>query len=296
MNIEQLKYSKLKNEQKKAFFSYRSLYKKGLLNLDLLSKTIVSMANAIGGDVFIGIDIEKTKFKGFEIEPNNFPSIEILGNLIQEQISPELDNLIIEDLESVIYIKVPHSPQKPHMLPNYKYYKRVLSKNQLLEEFEIRQLYRFVLKSDLQIISLSNLQGIPLMSNGLIETMKFYPRVHIQNLGQKIERNYKLKIAIPSFLVDESFTVLHKYLLGYEKDRNIYSIPATEPLFQDESKIMLELVLKLNSDNYSKFLESEIEIELYSTEKVHQQVYACKEWMHYKGELPSIEKFTKRIR
>ena len=259
MIVEQLKYSKLKNAQKKAYFSYDNIYNKGNLKLDLLSKTIAAMANAIGGEVFIGLNIEESKFLGFETQAQGFPSIEVIKTLILESIQPQIDNLLVETLESGILIKVPDSLNKPHILPNYKYYKRVLSKNQLLEEFEIRQLYQATLKSDLQIISLSNLQGIPFMSNGLFETMKFYPRVHVQNLGQRIEKDYKLKIAIPSFLVDESFTLLHKYLLGYEKDRNIYSIPATETLFQNESKIMLELVLKLNSENYqvSKILLKE---------------------------------------
>ena len=295
MNIECLKFSKLKNDQRKAFFSYQSLFKEEELKLDLLAKVIASMANAVGGEVFIGIDIYKAKFNGFGNKPNNFPSNKILTELIQTQISPQLNQIIIEDLESALYVKVLESNTKPHMLPNYKYYKRILSKNQLLEEFEIRQLYRASLKSDLQIISLSNLQGIPSMSGGLYQAMKFYPRVHIQNVGQRLEKDYKLKIAIPSFLVDPSFTLLHKYLLGYEKDTNIYSIPSTEPLYQDESKIMLELVLKLDADNYSKFLDAKIKIMLYSSEKLEEQTYMCKEWLHYKGDLPSIEKFTQRI-
>jgi hypothetical protein len=180
------------------------------------------------------------------------------------------------------------------MFENYKYYKRVLSKNVLMEEFEIRQLYQISKKSDLQIISISNLQGIPHMSGGLYSSMKFYPRVHIQNLGQRLEDIYKLELALPSALVDESFSVLHKYLKGYEKDKNIYSIPSTEPLFQNEIKTMIELVLKVDTHNFDTFLKSEINLKLYSSEQVHEQNYWCREWFHYQGSLPQIESFTKK--
>ena len=295
MNKELVQIASLKNGQKKAFFSFDKLIKDSELSLDHLCKTICSMSNAIGGEIFIGLKIEKSKFVAWEEKAEMFPSEEVFLSLIQEQIQPHIKNLKIEEFGDGFKISVPNSLQKPHISPNYKYYKRVLSKNQVMEEFEIRQLYQSSLKSDLQIISITNLQGIPLLSNGLFETMKFYPRIHIQNLGQRIEEQYKLEIAIPSFLVDETFTVLHKYLKGYEKDKNLYSIPATETLFQNESKTILELVLKINSQNYSRFLDSEIELKLFSSEKVHEQIYRCSEWFHYKGNLPQIENFTKRL-
>jgi hypothetical protein len=253
------------------------------------------MANAVGGDVFIGLNVEKAKFVGFEKQPLNFPPENILLSLIQEQIQPRIDQLKIEKLESALHFTVPDSHRKPHIFSNYKYYKRILSKNQLMEEFEIRSLYQQVAKSSLRILNLSKLQGIPLMNSGKFEEMKFYPRIHIQNIGQRIEKYYKLEIAIPSSLIDESFTVLHKYLKGYNLDQNIYSIPSTEPLFQMESKTVIELVIKLNAHNYSSFKESSIDLKLYSTEGVHEQTYKLSDWLHYKGQQPQIESFVKKI-
>jgi hypothetical protein len=296
MNIEYLQQSVLKNGQEKAFFTYDKLFDKEIVKLDALSKTISAMANAIGGIVYIGLEIKKSRFVAFETAPKGWPSSETLLLLLKDEIQPKINNLKIEKLESAFVITIPDSLQKPHISPNYKFYKRVLSKNQVMEEFEIRQIYQSTLKSDLQIISMTNLQGIPLMSDGLFETMKFYPRIHISNLGQRIEEKYKLEISIPSFLVDETFTVLHKYLKGYKKDKNIYSIPATEPLFQNENKTVIELVLKLNSENYTRFVDSEIELRLFSSEKVHEQTYKCADWFNYKGNLPQLNHFTKKLK
>lgn len=296
MNKDYIRNANLRNGQKRAFFSYADLYKKSELSLTNLATTISAMANTIGGEILVGIEIKNGKLISWEDKPAQFPSVDTFLELLEDYFLPQISNLKISCEDSALFIEVPGSRQKPHMFLNYKFYKRLLSKNQVMEEFELRQLYQSTLKPDLQIVSLSNLQGIPLMSGGLFETMKFYPRIQIQNVGQKLEKHYKLEISLPSFLVDETFTVLHKYLKGYGKETNIYSIPSTEPLFQNESKTLLELVLILNGENYAKFLDSEIELKLYSTEKVHELTYPCVDWLHYKGNLPKIESFTKKLK
>lgn len=305
--LERLQFGKLQNSQKQAFFTYAQVFKgaafsKAALNIEPLARTVAAMANAIGGEVFLGFKLEKSKIKDWEAAPSEWPSDDLLLELIQEQIQPAIKGLKIERIESprdsntsIAQIIVPESRNKAHMSSNYKFYKRVLAKNQLLEEFEIRQLYQTAARSDLKIFALSNLQGIPLLSSGLFETLKFYPRIHIQNEGEKIEKDYKLELQIPSALIDESFTVLHQYLKGYEKDKNVYSIPGTEALFQSEAKIMIELVLKINADNYQAFLDSELILKLYSTEQLHEKHYRLSDWFHYKGKLPLKENFVKRL-
>ena len=295
MDKNSLQYIKLKNGQQKAFFSYSQIYDNALFKLDNLCKTILAMANSIGGEIFIGIKTEKFKFIGFQEQAQGFPQKEVFLSLIQEQIQPRIENLSIESLETALVISVPNSAQKPHIYSNYKFYKRVLSKNQVMEEFEIRQLYQQSAKSDLKIINLSKLQGVPLMNSGKFQELKFYPQIHIRNWGQKIEEHYKLEIAIPSALVDENFTILHKYLKGYDLNKNIYSIPATEALFQQESKTIIELVIKVNADNYSIFRDAYMELKLYYTEGIHEQTYKLSEWFHYKGKLPKLESFVKKI-
>lgn len=295
MNKETLQYSTLKSGQKKAFFSFDKIRKNSELQIDNLCKTISAMANAIGGEIFIGIEIEKTKFIAWEKKPTDFPSAEILLSLIQEQIQPIINNLKIDNLEDGFYISVPNSRQKPHISLNYKYYKRVLSKNQVMEEFEVRHLYHSSAKSSLKILDLTALQGVPIMVSGKFEEMKFYPRIHIQNLGQKMEKYYKLELSIPSNLVDPNFTVLHKYLKGYDLNTNIYSIPSSEPLFQMETKTVVELVIKVNANNYTTFTDSSIGLKLYSTEGIHEQDYRLSDWLHYKGQLPQLNSFVKKI-
>lgn len=292
---EQFKFESLKNDQKRAFFSFEKLLKKSILQTENLSKTAAAMANALGGEIYIGLKIEKGKFTGFEQKNDLFPNPELLIKLINQTIEPPIVNLKIEAIGEGFLISIPNSNQKPHRSENYKYYKRILSKNTVMEEFEVRQLYQSAAKSSLKITGLTNLQGIPLMSGGMFEELKFYPRIHIQNLGQKMERFYKLEMAIPSDLVDENFTVLHQYLKGYEQNKNVYSIPSNEVLFQMESKIILELVLKINARNLSHFLNSSIDLKLYSTEQVHEQEYICSEWFHYKGKSLVAEQFVKKL-
>jgi len=295
MDVKQFEYLKLKKGQQKAFFSYDQIFKNSTVHLDALVKTVSAMANAIGGDIFVGFNIQKSKFMGFEKKPSQFPSLSVFLSLIQEELQPKISPLLVGIVEDGFIIKVPNSNLKPHISPNYKYYKRLLSKNLLMEEFEIRQLYQASAKSLLKILDLSQLQGIPLMIAGKFEEMKFYPRIHIQNLGQRIEKDYKLEIGIPAALVDENFTLLHKYLKGFKLNKNIYSIPSSEPLFQDEIKIVIELVLKVNHANYKQFSESSLDLKLYSTEGIHELSYKISDWFHYKGNLPLQESFVKKI-
>ncbi len=285
----------IKQGQKRAFFSYKQLFKGDNFEVSDLSKTISAMANTVGGKIWIGIKSEKNKAINTESKLSKIPNIESIKEHIQSLLMPEIPQLFISEQDDILSIEVGESDIKPHMFSNYKYYKRLRSKNVVMEEFEIRQLYQNASKANLQMIGLTNLQGVPTMSDGLFDTMKFYPRVHIQNLGQKSETLYKLEMKIPSALIDENFTVLHSYLKGYEADCNIYSISGKDTLFQGESRIMAELVLKLNAENYSVFEQSKLIFNLYSQEKVHCKEFACKEWFHYQGKVPEEKTFSKKL-
>jgi len=60
MDVKQFEYLKLKKGQQKAFFSYDQIFKNSTVHLDALVKTVSAMANAIGGDIFVGFNIQKS--------------------------------------------------------------------------------------------------------------------------------------------------------------------------------------------------------------------------------------------
>ncbi len=293
--LENLKYQILKEGQSLAFLSYSKLFKNEALDVQELAKTASAMANAIGGKIYIGLELKNGQVKGYEATPVGFPTPETLEAILKSQLSPRLESISISQENSVLIVEVSESNSKPHMFSNYRYYQRVKSKNLVLEEFQIRQLYKSQHTSDVQIVGFTNLQGIPNMSGGLFSSMKFYPRIHISNTGQKIERVFKLEIKIPSALIDESFEFLHKYLKGYEGSCNLYSIPSSEPLFQGENRIMIELALKLEDDNYEVFEKESLVFRLFSSEKVHTREMLCSEWLHYKGKCPEKINFVKKL-
>ena len=298
MNIlsEKIYPEQIKNNYKTAVFSIQKFKQNKVKYIEQIAKTITAMTNSVGGNVFIGILLKKGKIQEIENIPQQLLDSTRLTKQISEYISPEVFELNISTPsfmeKEIIHIQIPNSTQKPHMFSDYKYYKRVLSKNQILEEYEIRQLYQSLSKADLQIVGMTNLQGIPNISNNAFDKIKFYPRIHIANKGRGIERNYKLELHIPSAIIDENFTVLHKYLKGYKKNKNIYAIPSTEPLFQEESKTLIELSLKLNIENYELFKNEKITLILYTTNKTHRIEYTLIDSFHYKGRFPNISEFT----
>ena len=300
MNIlnEKIYPEQIKNNYKTAVFSIQKFTQNKTKYLEQIAKTVSAMANAIGGNIFVGILLKKGKIQDVEVIPSILLDINFLLKNIYEYISPEIPNINISLVpfmeKEIIRIQVPNSLQKPHMFSDYRYYKRVLSKNQLLEEYEIRQMYQSLSRPDLQILGMTNLQGIPNVSDNAFNKIKFYPRIHIANNGRGIEKNYKLELHIPSAIIDENFTLLHKYLKGYKKNKNIYSIPGTEPLFQEESKTLIELSLKLTADNHDLFKKEKIELILYTTHKTHRIEYTLIDTFHYKGRFPEINEFTKK--
>jgi len=285
----------LKLSQRVDWRSYNDIFRSRQLNIDDLAKRVAAMANTVGGIIYIGIQVKKTQVVTFEPIPEACPTPQELAHQINQLIEPPISNLNLYFIDSTLVVEVPQSPIRPHQSDNYRYYKRVGTKIMGMEEFEIRNLYFESQQSKLQIVGITNLQGIPMMSGGFFEQLKFYPRIHIQNMGGQLERFYKVEIGIPSALVDETFTVLHKYLKGYEKDKNIYAIKGEDPLFQGEYKTLIELVIKLDNSNYQVFIESEIEINLYSSRQVHRQTYACSEWFHYQGQIPLQSAFVKKL-
>jgi len=293
---EKIYPEQIKNNYKTAVFSIQKFIENKTKFVEQIAKTTTAMANAIGGNIFIGVLLKRGKIQEVENIPQQLLDLTRLTKKINEYISPEIPELNISILpfmeKEIIHIQIPNSVQKPHMFSDYKYYKRVLSKNQILEEYEIRQLYQSLSKADLQIVGMTNLQGIPNISNNAFDKIKFYPRIHIANKGRGIEENYKLELHIPSAIIDENFTILHKYLKGYKKNKNIYAIPSTEPLFQEESKTLIELSLKLNIENYELFKNEKITLILYTTNKTHRIEYTLIDSFHYKGRFPNISEFT----
>jgi hypothetical protein len=297
---EKIYTEQIKNNYKTAVFSTQKYTQKYTQNknkyIEQIAKTTLAIANATGGNIFIGVLLKKGKVQNVEDIPSALLNLAYLKKILYEHISPEIPNINISKIpfmgKEIIRIQIPNSTEKPHMFSDYKYYKRVLSKNQILEEYEIRQMYQSLSKADLQILGMTNLQGIPNMSNNVFEKIKFYPRIHIANNGQAIEKDYKLELHIPSDIIDENFTILHKYLKGYKNNKNIYAITGTEPLFQKESKTLIELSLKLNTDNYELFKKEKIELILYTAQKTHRIEYTLVDTFHYKGKFPNIKEFV----
>ncbi|MBN2669765.1 MAG: ATP-binding protein [Bacteroidales bacterium] len=295
MTSDYIKSHRLKNNLREVYYSYKQVFKNQEWQIGILSQTVSAMANSVGGTILIGAQTKGGRWTAWESKPSAIGLLSSLEDLIQKNISPAVPMLKTIEIEDAILIQVPESTQKAHMCSNVKFYKRSGAKNIVMEEYEIRTLYQKQKTSDLQIVQLTQLNGVPQMMNGLFDQIKFYPRIIVQNIGQKLERWYKLEIRIPSAIVDESFSVLHKYLTGYEQDANIYTIPSQSPIFQNESISLVELVIKLNAENYMDFINGTIHARLYSSEQVHEQFYDCKDWFHYQGQLPPVQAFAKKL-
>ena len=126
-----------------------------------LSKDVSSFANSAGGIIIYGITennhvAESPSF----IDGNKFTK-EWIEQVIHSNIHRKVDGILIipvrfnNDASKTVYvIKIPESSQAPHMASDNRYYTRNNFESVPMEEYEVRNLYNRLQKTDLSIIDL----------------------------------------------------------------------------------------------------------------------------------------------
>lgn len=264
--------NKLPESHKVAFKRPREYGLPGKPNYEKLVKSVAAMANADGGILIIGIKSARGKANQFEpITPAMFQTDNLQFQL-ETLIAPKIEGLIVEQAEcqggAVVMIKVPNDGNAPFMAADKRFYKRVEIKEILLEEYEIRRMYRLNKHAEIELFGVMNTQGVPLLEGGKYVKVNFYPKFLVKNISEVIERDYKVELYIPSALHNPNFSVLQNYFNRLEDQYNVFQAVGKDPLFQDELSAVMEANIFVNADNYEIFAEDEIIIKLFYSQGV----------------------------
>lgn len=257
---------------------------------------ISAMANTQGGTIFIGIVAARKIAK--QLTPiQNQKACQWLHILCETAIFPEIPNVSIEKIavsenDYIIGIHIPKSSKAPHQSCNYHYYKRVENKQLLMEEYEIRNAYQRGNRSEIELYSILNTNGIPITAGGKFNYINFYPRFSVKNTSACVERFFKVEISIPTALVNANFDSLQNHFSRFENGCSIFSIFHKSPLFQNELASVAEAHLILNAQNYSAFADGEISITLFFSTGTHARTYQCKELLLFKNKQIEYSDFT----
>ncbi|MGE5445954.1 MAG: helix-turn-helix domain-containing protein [Ignavibacteriales bacterium] len=266
-----------------------------------LAKDVSSFANSEGGIIVYGIRENNHVAESLSfIDGSNFTK-EWIEQVIHSNIHRKIDGVLIipvrfeNDVSKTVYvIKIPESNQAPHMTSDKRYYRRYNFESVPMEEYEVRNLYNRLQKTDLSIVNLSCQNRGYAGGRGNYKYIFFEINVLVKNESNSIEDRYKLEIKIPNFLLQNALqSVNEKIFLNQNTgSHSIFSIPNESPLFQDAQtsiRLVSIRVTKRTFDNPENFI---IKTKLYFSNGIKSKEFDLLEVLQINGEKLAREIFS----
>lgn len=246
------------------------------------SRMVSACANAGGGNFFFG---GKAKGKHFlEIHPVNVSDSQYLEHQISQNVFPEIPGLTVRFFpmenskeSGIIHLYIPDSPRKPFMASDFRYYMRTGLREQVMEEYQVRTLYKATACAEMELAGIINTNGIPEYSEGVLTEVRFYPKFLIRNNGNAPTGVYKFELYIPSDLHDTSFTALQNYFNRLDGVHTVFSFPSRSTVFQGETMAVAEAKISVTPENIASYSKNELKIILYSGEGVQHYDFKLSE-------------------
>ena len=224
-----------------------------------ISKDVSAFANSDGGLIFYGINEENHVATGTYFVDGNKYNKEWLENKITSNIQQRIQNLLIipvrfdNDIMKTVYVvKIPKSPNSPHLNGDNKYYRRFNFKSVPMEEYEVRDSYLRVSASMVKIDSFI----VQLVNTHNINRYEFKIEVLITNTGNNVAEKYKVA-AIINTTVPAELSATNPYSLTNNfEDGRILSTNVVPAIFPSEKLNILTFNLAVRNENISKFTET----------------------------------------
>ena len=208
-----------------------------------ITKDISAFANSDGGIIIYGISESNHVANEFSFIDGDEFTKEWLEHVINSGIQQKIENVIIYPIrkeggikKTIYVVEIPESNDSPHMAKDKRYYKRYNFESVPMEEYEVRRLFLKENKTNLEIGK--EVIGVITHNDNPDEIIGVSFGIKIKNIGNTIEKNYKLQIELPAIKYlpmncDELMTSTNS-----TKTHMIYSTSNTSPLFQNEEIII----------------------------------------------------------
>ncbi len=260
-----------------------------------LARVVSALANQGNCTIYCGVVCRRGRAVEIQAIETNKTDGWMLHE-IQACIKPKVRNLKLISITTpdggVVYkIEIPEHNSAPHMWTDLRYYRWYKRKPIALEEHEIRLLYGASATPDVEYIGLYNTNGLPVLTDGFMKTISFYPKLLVQNRGGGIEKDYKIEIHIPSELHDTNFIALQSKLTRHEGIHSVFSLSGNSPIFQDEIINPLEVKILVNSDTFHIFQKEDLIIKVYFSKGVKTYYINLAESFTYNGKKLSKQDF-----
>jgi schlafen family protein len=266
-----------------------------------LSKDVSSFANSAGGIIIYGIREENHVAESLSFIDGNKFTKEWIEQVIHSNIHRKIDGILIipvrfeNDINKTVYvIKIPESNQAPHMASDNRYYKRYNFESVPMEEYEVRNLYNRLQRTDLSITDLI------FQNRGYSGVKNNYGYVYfdinalVKNESNSIEDRYKLEITIPNILLQNALQSVNEkiYLNLNTGSHSIFSIPNESPLFQDERASIRPVSIRVTKRTFDNPENFTIKTKLYFSNGIKSKNFDLREILQINGEKLAREIFS----
>jgi len=245
-----------------------------------ISKDISAFANADGGVLIYGIAEENHMAAGIDAIDGSVYTKEWLEDVIGSNVHRPISGLQIfpirlnqEKLDSIYIVRVPASPEAPHMSKDNRYYVRRNFKAERLQEYEVRALYERRTTAILELggwsIAISDNKDLP----GHVEIEIYIP---VYNSGTIAESNYNVNAYVdplPHYVTGRIDKVLYSNhdLIRLFDSRIKFTAASNRSIFPQETIRGLTFILILPEDRITEFCKGTIiELAVYFSGGVHK--------------------------
>ncbi len=246
-----------------------------------ISKDVSSMANADGGIIIYGLTERDHKASGYGfIDGNKYPK-EWLEQVINSKIKRRIPDLTIDVIriqnkltQSIYVVRIPRSPEAPHMASDGRYYKRYNFESVQMAEYEVRDLFNRTSETRLKLLPVE-FKG-EVIENGTagIGTYRLHVVLDVHNVSRSIESVYKTILRLPAEVFENSkANGLDRYFRKYKKGEALLNIPASTPLFPQEVNTLANFYLDVRKEHLDSLSKLPMKIRFYYSNGIYELEY-----------------------
>lgn len=257
-----------------------------------ISKDVSSMANADGGIIIYGLREQENKASGYAFVDGNQYSKEWLEQVINSKIKRRIPDLMIDVVrvqnkisQSVYIVRIPRSPEAPHMATDGRYYKRFNFESVQMAEYEVRDLFNRVSNTQLKLLPVEFRGEVFQTKNDLVYTYRLHLVLDVQNVSRTIETVYKTILQFPYAVYMNSLEgqEIGRYFRKERRGKAVLNIPGLTPLFPSEVNTLANFYLDIRKEHLHELSLNPLKIRFYYSNGIYELEYYLDTKIKVKG-------------